>query len=469
MVLMMEPLTILGALIGSFLNRILPEFILILLLAIVLAATASRTVKKGVKLWAKETQENKAKKKKHRPLSSPSSRQHDVEGKKVGRRRGTKGSQSNGLGTIEEGNAEEDEGREEEEGLLRSCSVGDRVRVRDTDREKWGRGVIASKDRSGRFRVRKDGHDKAFLYAEIEREDLSEVPEPRFTRSPTSPAASPTSGGGSSAENQKAEEELTDAKSSHGEAVAPREAVEDIIERHQPVGTTAAAAALSVFVPMPHPMRFEKSDKVLCQRSNGEWTHAKVHSFEPWPPEGGTLTLQVDKYRRKVLDLSKRRHLERVRVPKDMLTTGGASDTILSSKTDDDDDDDDDGSNRWDLLGAESPSERLKEIEDDERRHSSWKISLLFVSWVGVVALDLTKELTECGSPAYFMTAALTLPWVLMFFFGYRSYLLRRQDEKTAVGFPVSYSFLPVVVVLLLLLLLLRVVVVVVVVCVKFL
>ena len=61
MVLMMEPLTILGALIGSFLNRILPEFILILLLAIVLAATASRTVKKGVKLWAKETQENKIK------------------------------------------------------------------------------------------------------------------------------------------------------------------------------------------------------------------------------------------------------------------------------------------------------------------------------------------------------------------------------------------------------------------------
>ena len=94
--------------------------------------------------------------------------------------------------------------------------------------------------------------------------------------------------------------------------MAPREAVEDIIECHQPVGTTAAAAALSVFVPMPHPMRFEKSDKVLCQRSNGEWTHAKVHSFEPWPPEGGTLTLQVDKYRRKVLDLSKRRHLERV-------------------------------------------------------------------------------------------------------------------------------------------------------------
>ena len=56
------------------------------------------------------------------------------------------------------------------------------------------------------------------------------------------------------------------------------------------------------------------------------------------------------------------------------------------------------------------------------------------------MGLDLTKELTTCGSPAYFMTAALTLPWVLLFFFGYRSYLLKRQQEKTAVDFPVSHK-----------------------------
>ena len=59
--MIMEPLTILGALFGSFLNRILPEFVLILLLAIVLAATANRTVSKGFALWAKESKENKTK------------------------------------------------------------------------------------------------------------------------------------------------------------------------------------------------------------------------------------------------------------------------------------------------------------------------------------------------------------------------------------------------------------------------
>lgn len=59
--LIMEPLTILGALFGSFLNRLLPEFILILMLAIVLAATAKRTMKKGLTLWFKESEQNRLK------------------------------------------------------------------------------------------------------------------------------------------------------------------------------------------------------------------------------------------------------------------------------------------------------------------------------------------------------------------------------------------------------------------------
>ena len=54
LILMMEPLTILGALLGSFINRVLPEFILILLLATLLTVTARKTLTKGFKLWAKE-------------------------------------------------------------------------------------------------------------------------------------------------------------------------------------------------------------------------------------------------------------------------------------------------------------------------------------------------------------------------------------------------------------------------------
>uniref|UniRef100_A0A7S2WB47 Sulfite exporter TauE/SafE n=1 Tax=Rhizochromulina marina TaxID=1034831 RepID=A0A7S2WB47_9STRA len=54
-VLMLEPLTIFGAVIGSFLNKVLPEFVLILLLATSLALTAIRTMRKGLKLYAKES------------------------------------------------------------------------------------------------------------------------------------------------------------------------------------------------------------------------------------------------------------------------------------------------------------------------------------------------------------------------------------------------------------------------------
>lgn len=91
--------------------------------------------------------------------------------------------------------------------------------------------------------------------------------------------------------------------------------------RYQPVGTMAEGTVLAAFAELPFPMGFTKGEKVLCQRSSGEWCHAKVHAFENWPPEGGTLTLQVDKYRRKVLDLSKRRHMLRVRVAK--VSTAG--------------------------------------------------------------------------------------------------------------------------------------------------
>jgi uncharacterized membrane protein YfcA len=54
-VVMLEPLTIFGAVLGSFLNKILPDFILIMLLAASLGLTAYRTMGKGIEAWKKET------------------------------------------------------------------------------------------------------------------------------------------------------------------------------------------------------------------------------------------------------------------------------------------------------------------------------------------------------------------------------------------------------------------------------
>ena len=55
LILVMEPLTIGGALVGSFVNKVLPEWLLTIMLVVLLVATAHRTMKKGWKLYAKET------------------------------------------------------------------------------------------------------------------------------------------------------------------------------------------------------------------------------------------------------------------------------------------------------------------------------------------------------------------------------------------------------------------------------
>jgi len=56
LILVMEPLTIAGALIGAFLNKILPELLLTVLLVLLLSFTAWNTLKKAIKMYRKETQ-----------------------------------------------------------------------------------------------------------------------------------------------------------------------------------------------------------------------------------------------------------------------------------------------------------------------------------------------------------------------------------------------------------------------------
>ncbi|GKY95595.1 hypothetical protein MPSEU_000520800 [Mayamaea pseudoterrestris] len=60
LILVMEPLTIAGALIGAFLNKILPETLLILLLVALLTFTSWETLTKAVKMYKKETKAMKA-------------------------------------------------------------------------------------------------------------------------------------------------------------------------------------------------------------------------------------------------------------------------------------------------------------------------------------------------------------------------------------------------------------------------
>jgi len=59
LILVMEPLTIAGALMGAFLNKLLPEELLTVLLVALLSYTSYETLKKAFKMYRKETQQMK--------------------------------------------------------------------------------------------------------------------------------------------------------------------------------------------------------------------------------------------------------------------------------------------------------------------------------------------------------------------------------------------------------------------------
>jgi len=58
--LVMEPVTIAGALVGSFINVLSPPWLICMLLVILLTATAVKSYKKGIKMYKKETEQMEA-------------------------------------------------------------------------------------------------------------------------------------------------------------------------------------------------------------------------------------------------------------------------------------------------------------------------------------------------------------------------------------------------------------------------
>ena len=55
LILVMQPMTIAGALLGSFLNKLLPELLLTISLVLLLSFTTNATLKKGFQAYHKET------------------------------------------------------------------------------------------------------------------------------------------------------------------------------------------------------------------------------------------------------------------------------------------------------------------------------------------------------------------------------------------------------------------------------
>lgn len=152
-----------------------------------------------------------------------------------------------------------------------------------------------------------------------------------------------------------------------------------VMALYEPVGTIASDSILPGYVPLVSAELLEKGESVLCQRSNGEWCHSRVHSYYPNPP---TLTLQVDQQRRKVLDLTKQRHLGRVRVvPQGSVTR--ASKARKDKKGD--------VVRKTRKMLTEVETEELAAVLEGESKHSKSKICVLFIAFSGVLFFDIAK------------------------------------------------------------------------------
>jgi hypothetical protein len=417
------------------LNRLLPEFFLILMLAVVLAATANKTLSKGFDLWTKETKENKT---------------NSAAAGNVKKRAGYDlvANEDDLERALDAADHAESKG---------GWAVGQKVKVRNQPTETWKRATVASfqPGADGQPLAQREGHAVAYTWNEMEAVDNG-----GGSRGALSPLAGPprSHGSGSNGSAMSPSSPGEQAEAAGGDVATELGGpLEALVDKYPPVGTVAPNSIVALFAELPCPIGFVKAERVLCQRSSGEWCHAKVHAFENWPPEGGTLTLQVDKYRRKVLDLSKRRHLLRVRVlqarvdalsaPLDaaqskalavVAAAGGARGGALGRSSSGGGRDEPD--NRWDELDAPAAnSQRLQDILTAEAVNSPFKMTLLGLAFVGVCVLDVTKELAACGSSAYYLSTFLTIPYVAIFFFTYRRYLINLQAEKVALG----YDFMP--------------------------
>ena len=55
LILVMEPLTMVGAIVGAFMSKVLPDWLLSVSLVLLLAVTTEATLKKGIQQWNKES------------------------------------------------------------------------------------------------------------------------------------------------------------------------------------------------------------------------------------------------------------------------------------------------------------------------------------------------------------------------------------------------------------------------------
>jgi hypothetical protein len=244
--MIMEPLTILGALFGSFLNRLLPEFFLILMLAVVLAATANKTLSKGFDLWTKETKENKT---------------NSAAAGNVKKRAGYDlvANEDDLERALDAADHAESKG---------GWAVGQKVKVRNQPTETWKRATVASfqPGADGQPLAQREGHAVAYTWNEMEAVDNG-----GGSRGALSPLAGPprSHGSGSNGSAMSPSSPGEQAEAAGGDVATELGGpLEALVDKYPPVGTVAPNSIVALFAELPCPIGFVKAERVLPRQSS---------------------------------------------------------------------------------------------------------------------------------------------------------------------------------------------------------
>lgn len=80
-------------------------------------------------------------------------------------------------------------------------------------------------------------------------------------------------------------------------------------------------------------------------------------------------------------------------------------------------------------------NEELRDIFNRETQHPWARIMSLCMCFVGVIALNVAKEFTPCGSTAYIISICASFPWILAYSVWYRNMLMVQHKDKMRLGY----------------------------------
>jgi len=385
-VMMLEPMTILGAVLGSFLNKILPDFILILLLAASLGLTAKHTMAKGLKSWAKETEALE--------LQGSKGAATALHAQKRGSDK--RGDYVSVLNDDDDSDDSDDVGSDLEEGAYQEDDFANGPSCSNKGVQKGGNCALAGAaggagTQAGCAEAGAGGGAVCFV--------LEVAMSCEGCLSGATKALVEAVPGVDKVTGDLKAQTLTVylAEGTPGsEEGRGGEAVEAALRAWaDPRGKKVGKCMVTALRPQASML----GGRIGGAKGKSEGGPEAEYTTLPLPAQGPPAPSQQE--------------------------TGGPVSKEVSKE----------GTIAIEMSSQEAKDAALAIIEEEERHHPLWKIALLTMFFGLTMVLDYLKDVEECGTPLFWVYTGLTVPWAILCTLAYRQYLTNRHKLKCRVGY----------------------------------